>query len=88
MDSLFIDLLEERVQVVTLEGQELHFFFALLEIDLLALFVANLECFDSFLELKHAILLAFLFVLELGDLVHKSLLAMLSLELFAHGKGN
>ena len=69
LDSLLVDLLEESGQVVALEAQELHLFFALLYIDLLALLVTNLESLDTVLELEHAILLALLFLLELSDLV-------------------
>jgi len=73
--------------VVHLEGQELLFLLSLLLVNFLTLFVPYLGGYDAAIQLDDSVGLAHLFGFKVFDLLLQILLAVLSLQLFAHRKG-
>ena len=68
--------------------EELDLFFALLGLDFLALNVALVNGVDLGLQFNNFVILFCTFGLELSNALLKVRLAVLSLELLAHGEGN
>ena len=71
-----------------LVAEELNLLVALLALNLLALFVSLVNGVDLGLELAHLVLQLRLLVLKLLDSLLEVSLAVLGLQLLAHGKGH
>ena len=69
-----------------LEGEELELFLSLFQVNYLLLSMTRLQAGDTALHLNDSVLLTDLLVLLLLDLLLEVFLAVLSLELFTHGK--
>ena len=86
--SFLLDLLEEVRKVIPLEDQEFFLFFTLCCVIGIALSITHFLRLDAQLDLNDFVLLSLPLVLLLFDLLLKFFLAVLSLELLAHGKGD
>jgi len=83
-----VDLFEELVEMGFLVLEELKFLLALFVLNLFALAVALLDCLDLGLQFDDLVLLLGLAGLEVSDTLLEVGLAVLGLELLAHGEGN
>ena len=72
--------------MLALELEELHLLLAFLLVDGASLLGTSLDGVDACLQLNHLVELRLLFVLKITDFLDQSVLTMLSLQLFAHGK--
>ena len=86
--SLVLKLLEEALQMVGLIVEELDLLLTLLSLNLAARSIARLDSLNLALQLNHFVRLLLLLSFKLCDALLKVGLAVLSLELLAHGEGN
>ena len=71
-----------------LEFEEFYLLSALVFIDGTFLSMTSLETFNSLLKRPDFVQISFLFIFKLLDLFEQGLLAMLRLQLLAHGEGH
>ena len=86
--SLGLNLLEEALQVGGLVVEELNLFCALFGLNLATRGIARLNGLNLALQLDYFVGLLFLLGFELGDSLLEVSLAVLSLQLLAHGEGH